>query len=213
MEICRYESDLLSSNMYIVSENSHAVVIDPFSDIHAADGLKIDKIMLTHEHYDHISGVNLWKEATGAPVLCSKICAENIAQPKKNLSYHFKEFCELQTWMKVEKMPQENPVYSCTADECFENELQLCWQGHTWNLFELPGHSQGSIGIMLDGNYFFSGDSLLEDSEIELRLPGGSKKKWQEISISRLEAIPNGVHVYPGHFKDYIYRKTGMDGF
>lgn len=30
MEINRYKSELLESNMYIVSENSRVVVIDPF---------------------------------------------------------------------------------------------------------------------------------------------------------------------------------------
>jgi glyoxylase-like metal-dependent hydrolase (beta-lactamase superfamily II) len=177
MEIRRYESGLLSSNMYVIVEENHAIVIDPFDDIGPATGLVIDCILLTHEHYDHISGVNLWKEKTGAPVLCSKICAENIQDPKKNLANHFKEFCELQTWMMLEEIPSSDPEYSCTADQMFEDEMDLNWQGHTFILFEIPGHSLGSIGILLDGTEFFSGDSLMEKSEIELRLPGGSRKK------------------------------------
>lgn len=208
--IKRYESDLLLSNMYVVAEGMRAVVIDPFQDIFPAKGLIIDKIILTHEHYDHISGVNLWRKITKAPVLCSRACAANIQSPKKNLSRHFKEFCELQTWMELEEIPQADPEYSCEADETFEDELWFEWQGHKWHLFEMPGHSQGSIGILLDDMRFFSGDSLMENSEIELRMPGGSRKKWKEIGEPRLKQIPCGIRVYPGHFQEFIFQRKGV---
>ena len=32
----------------------------------------LDRILLTHEHYDHISGVTLLREKTGGRVLCSR---------------------------------------------------------------------------------------------------------------------------------------------
>ena len=203
IEIRRYESGLLSSNMYVIVEGNHAVVIDPFEDTAPANGLIIDYIILTHEHYDHISGVNLWKKARDAPVLCSRPCAENIQDPKKNLAYYFREFCELQTWMKLDEIPPYDPDYSCQADETFEDEMNLEWAGHQLHLFELPGHSMGSIGIVLDSDCFFSGDSLMENCEIALRLPGGSRKKWHDIGLPRLKSIPQGIRVYPGHFMDF----------
>lgn len=208
MKINRYASKLLASNMYIITEKSHAIVIDPFADTSVADGLEIDKIILTHEHYDHISGVNAWKSTTNAAVLCSKACADNIKDPRRNLSNHFKEFCELQTWVQIDRMPTENPNYSCKADEWFEDEMSFDWRGHKWHLFELPGHSSGSIGILLDSQHFFSGDSLLENSEIELRMPGGSRKNWKEISIPRLKRKINNVRVYPGHFQEFLYNSS-----
>lgn len=207
--IKRYASDLLLSNMYIITEGTQAVVIDPFREISPAKGLKVDKIFLTHEHYDHISGVNLWKKNTKASVLCSKACSTNIQSPQKNLSIHFKEFCELQTWMELEELPQSDPEYSCTADETFEDEMRFEWLGHEWHLFEMPGHSTGSIGILLDNTYFFSGDSLMENSEIELRMPGGSRKKWKEIGEPRLRTISSGVRVCPGHFHEFTFQREG----
>lgn len=207
IEIRRYKSGLLSSNMYVIVEGTHAIVIDPFDDVRPAAGLTIDYILLTHEHYDHISGVNVWKAKTGAPVLCSKACAENIQNPKKNLANHFKEFCELQTWMILDEIPESDPEYSCTADQMFENAMSFNWQEHTFRLFEIPGHSQGSIGIFLDDKEFFSGDSLMESSEIELRMPGGSRKKWKEIGSKRIEALPNGIRIWPGHFNEFCLHR------
>ena len=205
IEIRRYVSSLLSSNMYVVAEGDHAIVIDPFDDTSPGDGLIIDYIFLTHEHYDHISGVNAWKEKTQAPVLCSKPCSENIQNPKKNLANHFREFCELQTWMDLDEIPPSNPEYICSADESFLDELTVSWQGHAFELFEIPGHSLGSIGIMLDGTDFFSGDSLMENCEIELRMPGGSRKKWEAIGKKKLEGLPDGIRVWPGHFDSFIW--------
>ena len=206
--IKRYVSGLLSSNMYVISEGNHAVVIDPFEDTAPLGALTVDYIILTHEHYDHISGVNKWKEATGAPVLCSKPCAENIQNPKKNLANHFKEFCELQTWMDLDEIPASDPDYACSADESFEDEMTLRWQGHELHLIEIPGHSLGSIGIMMDGKEFFSGDSLMENCEIELRMPGGSRKKWREIGSERIAAVPEGTRIWPGHFDSFVLQRT-----
>ena len=193
--------------MYLIVENEHAVVIDPFDDVSPSNGLTVDYILLTHEHYDHISGVNIWKKAAHAPVVCSKACAEHIENPKKNMADHFKEFCELQTWVELAKLPASDPTYTCSADMMFEDELTLNWQGHVIHMFEIPGHSLGSIGIMLDGKDFFSGDSLMENYGIELRLPGGSRKKWNEIGRSRIEAISEGTRIWPGHFEDFILQK------
>ncbi len=208
MEIRRYESGLLSSNMYVIVEGNCAIVIDPFKDVGPSNGLTIDYILLTHEHYDHISGVNVWKKTTGATLLCSKTCAENIQNPKKSLAYHFKEFCELQTWLELDKIPAADPDYTCSADETFEDRMSFEWQGHFFELFEIPGHSQGSTGILLDKKEFFSGDSLMENSEIELRMPGGSRKKWGEIGSKRVGAIPEGTRIWPGHFKSFILHTT-----
>ena len=179
MEIRRYESGLLSSNMYVVVEGHRAIVIDPFDDVSPATGLTIDYILLTHEHYDHISGVNTWKKATGALVLCSKACAENIQNPKKSLANHFKEFCELQTWVVLDEIPASDPEYTCLADQTFEDEMNLEWQGHFFRLFEIPGHSQGSIGILLDGKEFFSGIVSWKTVKLSFACQAGAERNGE----------------------------------
>lgn len=204
MEIRRYVSGFLASNMYVIVEGDHAIVIDPFEDIKPAEGLIIDYIILTHEHYDHISGVNAWKKVRDVPVLCSRSCAENIQDPKKNMAHYFEEFCKLQTWINLDVIPEHDKKYASKANKVFDDEMMFEWAGHQWHLFEMPGHSMGSIGILLDHSAFFSGDSLLENTEISLCLPGGSTKQWREIGFLRLQKIPKGIRVYPGHFDDFI---------
>lgn len=118
-----------------------------------------------------------------------------------------KEFCELQTWMELDEIPPSDPEYTCSADQTFEDEMTLNWQGNTFRMFEIPGHSQGSAGILLDGKEFFSGNSLMENSEIELQMLGRSRKKWRDIGNKRIEALPDGIRVWPGHFNEfYLHR-------
>ena len=204
MVIKRYKTELMSSNMYVIIEGRHALIIDPCNNVKPAANLIVDRILLTHEHYDHISGVNDWKNLTGADVMCSNNCAVNIMNPRKNMSRYFNEFCALQTMFPTKGVSLDISDYVCKADMIFENETSFCWQGHTVTLIEIPGHSLGSIGIYVDESGFLTGDSLFKDCDTELRLPGGSIRKWKEVGEKRIEAIPRGIKVWPGHFDCFV---------
>ncbi len=212
MEIKRCESDLLRSNMYVITENGHAIVIDPCRDIGPGEGLAVDLLLLTHEHYDHISGVNVWKERYHAPLLCSEACGKNIQSSRKSLSRFFDVFCEMQTWIQLDEPPAAEQEYTCMAEYTFRDRMTFLWQGHTLELMELPGHSGGSGGILVDGKDFFSGDSLMECQEVELRFPGGSAKQWEAVAEPRIKALPSGIKVWPGHFEGFIWENIRKDG-
>lgn len=204
MVIQRYDSGILSSNMFVLVEENHALVIDPSLDTSPGKNLSVDLMIITHEHYDHISGVNAWKEKYHAPLLCSETCAARITDSKKNQARHFDTFCEIQSWMQVGELPQIDTEYTCEADTTFRDETEFEWMGHSIRLIEIPGHSPGSIGIYVDEINFFSGDSLLKDTVIELRFPGGSRKQWLEIGEPRIKAVPKGTVIWPGHFESFI---------
>lgn len=203
MIVERIDSGLLNSSMYVVSENGHAVVIDPCLDVDASEKLIIDYLFITHEHYDHIFGVNAWKERTGAPLVCSKVCGERIKDSKKNQARHFDSFCEIQSFSAQWDSNLFDLKFTCEADITFEKNTRIDWQGHSIRLIEIPGHSPGSIGIWID-DVFFSGDSLLEGKEIELRFPGGSRKQWEELGKKIIDAMPDGTMIFPGHFDRFI---------
>ncbi len=204
MTIDAYDSGLLHSNMYVIRDNGHAVVIDPCSDTEPGRNVTVDWILLTHEHYDHISGVNAWKTGTGARVLCSKSCADRLGDPNKTLTRLFPIFCEMQTWFELDSVPQTDLAYTCEADRTFEQETVFQWQGHEIRLTETPGHSPGSILILLDNRYLFSGDTIFEDRPVALRFPGGSARQWEEWGKPAVSRLPDGLQVYPGHFRPFI---------
>ena len=209
MKIERYVSDLLKSNMYVISENDRHILVDPYeTDQINITGI-VDYILLTHEHFDHISGVVYWKEKTNAKVMASVTCAKMCANSTKNLSRYFEALCELQTWIKEYRIPKVSD-YTCKVDEVYENEYELEWMGYNVKLLECPGHSKGSSIIILNDKYVFSGDTLLRDYPTELRFPGGDKNDWIHKGRLVLEKIPGDAIILPGHFdsfnmKDYRF--------
>ena len=196
----------IDSRMYILQEDESALIVDPCISKEALLFLK-DKnvrdvlVLLTHEHYDHISGVNWLKENFRQMcVLCSKKCGEALDNPCKNLS----EFWEALFVGKEEEIREcvQNmniQPYSCKADETFEGEYEFIWQEHKVFLKETPGHSKGSICILVDEKILFSGDTLVTGHETILRLPGGSKKDFAGITLPYLESLDKEIMVYPGH--------------
>ncbi|MDE5758049.1 MAG: MBL fold metallo-hydrolase, partial [Allobaculum sp.] len=73
MEVICQPVGPLQSNCYIVMENGQCLVIDPGDDANQisqmvkALGLKVDGILLTHAHFDHIGGVDTLMEEFNAP--------------------------------------------------------------------------------------------------------------------------------------------------
>ncbi|MCR4754940.1 MAG: MBL fold metallo-hydrolase [Lachnospiraceae bacterium] len=209
MNIERYISNYLQSNMYIISEEyegrKSGILIDP-SEMQIDLGFNVDYIILTHEHYDHISGVNYWKEQTGAKAIGSYACKLAALNAKKNMSHYFASFCELQTWVKIESDIETVDDYNCEIDEGFLEDTTIDWQGHKIHLFSSPGHSPGSIGILIDDAILFSGDSLIKDFPTECRFPGGSREKWYEESSKKYLELNCNIIVYPGHFESFLLK-------
>ena len=201
LRITRHISPLLCSNMYIVLEGGHAIIIDPIPQLGMLGNAKLDLILLTHEHYDHIYGADYWRGATGARILATRACAVGCADSRRNLSRYSHTIAEIVEWAPQGLKPIEE--FTCRVDESFEGEFSFSWNGHMVSVFECPGHSAGSCGILIDGGILFSGDSLLADWPTELRFPGGSKSAWEEIGKPRLCALDPDVMVYPGHFEAF----------
>ncbi|MCM1568124.1 MAG: MBL fold metallo-hydrolase [Roseburia sp.] len=205
MRVQDYSFQPIDSKMYIIIEKNKALVIDPCIREEAFslldnNGVKEVLIILTHEHYDHISGVNAFKEKFQCQVVCSKKCAKNIQSAKDNISRYY-DILFLNKDMTEYKRTEP---YECTATWEFEEEALLHWEGHDVYLKETPGHSEGSICIVIDKVYVFTGDSLLRDTDVTTKMKSGSKEKYNEITKPFLENIAPDGYIYPGH---------GMSGY
>ena len=196
----------IDSRMYVMIEEEKALVVDPCVSEEALELLqehtvKDILVLLTHEHYDHVSGVNWLREkCVGTHVLCSESCAYGIAKVSENLS-RFWEVLFMDKDEETRKYAHNMNVqpYSCEADDTFSGEHLMRWEGHSIFLKETPGHSKGSTCILLDNEILFSGDSLVTGHPTITRLPGGSKKIFKEKTIPYLQSLDRGIMVYPGH--------------
>ncbi len=100
IEIHVFKFQPIDSCMYVLLLNEEsvdsAIVIDPCKSKEAVDLLHDREIsnlniILTHEHYDHISGVNYLRNLFACSIISNKICAEMIKDPKKKTAPHIFE--------------------------------------------------------------------------------------------------------------------------
>lgn len=215
MIIKQYVSDVLESNMFLVIENRHAIVIDPCVSFDALQELytnadTVDYILLTHEHYDHISGVNWLKENySSSNVMCTESCANRIRDARKNHSRYYEAF-SLMPGDAFQHKKMKYIEYVCYADRTYSGYYRLEWEGHVIEMSETPGHSKGSSCIIFDDECMFPGDTLLLGNSTMTRLPGGDKKEFEEITKPFMLGLPKNLRVYPGHnetfkYSDYIW--------
>lgn len=65
-----------------------------------------------------------------------------------------------------------------------------------------PGHTSGSISILLDGKYLFAGDTVLKETIGRPDL-GGKAREWAgylfETLFGRFAPLPDGTVIFPAH--------------
>lgn len=164
------------TNCYIVRDSEDAcVVIDPGyePDTVLAQvkrlGLKIQAILLTHGHFDHVGGVQAIAQTCGCPV------------------YMAPEDLKLPAFMTRPMGP--------TTDIADGDVLELA--GVQFRVLHTPGHTQGSVCFLTE-RALFSGDTLFAGSCGRTDLPGGDMVQMQQ-SLARLEELDFHGHVLSGH--------------
>ena len=200
-----------NANMYLLIEGNRALIIDPSCSEESRSFLKTVgvqniTILLTHEHFDHISGVNWLKKEFSSTVICQKKCAESISDSRNNIPWTF--FALLSPEAKgheqeVEAFCDDLPTDAIEADVVFDDKYDFQWEEHMIHLSSRPGHSAGSMVIEFDDKYLFSGDYLILDLPVLLRLPGGSKKDYKKYTLPYLLSVGEQFEIFPGHGEPY----------
>lgn len=206
MEILRWTDPLAEGNCYVCAEGDRAVVIDPCHPEGPASlleerGLVPEWILLTHEHCDHMLGLEaLRAKYPEAVVLCSADCDAGIQNRRLNMS------SMMEVYLTFQGKPDSGyPRFTCApADRTFDTEYNFTWRGHTLRLTPLPGHTPGSTCIRWDEDTLFTGDYLIPGELVITRLPGGDTETYERVAKPWLAALEPGLKICPGHRDPYI---------
>lgn len=208
LKIHRYIMPGIESNMYLMIADESALIIDPNVNSDAL-ALMVQRqirkvlVLLSHEHYDHISGINWLRENLpdcALEVVATEAAAEALQDPSQNLAKFWEVLLMGKPPEKIQAgMSVADVNYSCYADQTFSEELQLSWEGHDIRMQSAPGHSKGGALIFLDGNILFSGDNLVNGAGVICRLPGGNWKSYCEKARPVIDKLPDDICIMPGH--------------
>lgn len=124
MNIKSYSFYPIDAKMYLLVENHRAVILDPCVSEEAKEYLQSENVeeiivLLTHEHYDHISGINWLRESfKRTKVICSEACGAALGKPHKNLSEYYEILFSGKDEKTQDYVKNMNiQPYSCEADE------------------------------------------------------------------------------------------------
>lgn len=203
-EVRRYVMPYMEANMYICIEGTAALIVDPHSSKEALKYLQSNKVktvtvLLTHEHFDHISGVPWLKDSYPTKVICQSKCGESIAVPRKNRPLALLLMRTEKNFDKLMAFYESFSLYAIVPDIIFDDQYVFCWQGHDIRIQSLPGHSLGSVAISFDEQYLFTGDYMIPDEPVILRYPGGSREAYEQYTLPYLLTVPKEKIIMPGH--------------
>ncbi len=182
----RFVSPFMDTNCYLVADptTGEACLIDPganpvkpVKDFLQKNGLRLDFIINTHGHGDHIAANGRFD----APIYIHRLDADFLKDPGKNLSGMF--------FFRVTSPPAARLLEDGDLIELGKLRLEVI---HT------PGHTPGSISLKLDG-VVFTGDTLFASGVGRTDFVYGDEKALYESIKKKLFSLPDDMIVYPGH--------------
>ena len=165
-------------------------------DVKPAD---VSMILITHGHHDHYGSAVALKQKTGAPVAIHKDDSEALRtgiNPKLiPIGMKGKIMVGLSGMMKMPELKGLEP------DILIEGEMDLSKYGIAGKVVPTPGHTPGSVSILLDGGCALIGD-LIFGGFIRKKAPGFPPLGYdrQEIYRSVQKVLDfNPKIIYAGH--------------
>jgi hydroxyacylglutathione hydrolase len=181
----------VDSNTYILSgiECKDCLIIDPgdpdisklinyFSVINKTPVA----ILLTHEHFDHIYGVNeLLKLYPEIKIYGSLKTIERIQNKRKNLSLYYDQ-------VGYEIL---NANFKIIIDDC------ITISAFNIKILKTIGHTDSSLSYLLEEK-LFTGDFLINKTTTVTKLPSGNRLDFS-CSFEKFKKIIYKSVIYPGH--------------
>jgi hydroxyacylglutathione hydrolase len=183
-------------NGYVLGceRTKEAVYIDPGDEVEqllgfiADQGLNVSRILLTHAHVDHVSGVAEAKRRLKAPIY--------LHRADQSLYDHAAK----QGAMFGIQVEQPPPV-----DHYYADRDRISFGDYVADVYHTPGHAPGGVCLAVTkvgetaAPALFAGDNLFAGSIGRTDLPGGDYEVLMKAITEVLFAFPDESIVYSGH--------------
>ena len=190
--------DFIEENCYIffserVSSDNlhHGFVIDPGGNadeiLRVIEEKKIfvEKILITHGHYDHIAAIREVQSRFNARIVMSRNGKRYASSASWNLSNFF------QDPIKFDDLP---------IDYLEDHSKIILDDDHEFELLETPGHTLDSaIFYNAKEHFAFAGDTIFQGSHGRFDLPGGNYETLINSVRNVVMKLPDETVLLPGH--------------
>jgi glyoxylase-like metal-dependent hydrolase (beta-lactamase superfamily II) len=165
---------------YLVDNDGVGAVVDPgrhvdvYLDAAAARRVRIEAVIDTHAHADHVSGGPALARRCGAP-------------------YYLHPYDAIHPVDMLPARLDYEPLCDGRRVTVGGTPIEPLW---------IPGHTLGNMALHVAGRYLLCGDSIFVHSVARPDL-GGRPEAWTPLhydSLRRLLALPDSTVVLPGHF-------------
>lgn len=189
MKVIQLQVGHLGTNCYVVycEQTLKAGVIDPggsadaiIAEINKAN-LKVEYIINTHGHADHIAANDAIQQATGAKVLIHHEDAGMLTSAQSNLSMFI-----------------GGGIVCQPADQLLNHNDTIAVGNINLKVLHTPGHTPGGICLLSD-KVLIAGDTLFAESIGRTDFPGGSHSQLINSIKNNLLNLEDDVTVLPGH--------------
>ena len=176
---------------YIDEITKHGFLIDPGAEadkllkIIADNGWTIEKILLTHGHFDHIGAVNTVQKALNIPCIAHQNGKDYLLNPQYNLS----------AWFEPEIMVKNFDSLADGAEITSETTPNLHLK-----MIATAGHTQDAV-IYYDAvnRLAFVGDTIFKNSRGRTDMPGGNDVQLVQNIKNKILTLPDDTVLYSGH--------------
>lgn len=191
LNVTKFVIGEIETNTYVLESDGVFAVVDPAEEneelLSSLEGKNVKYILLTHGHFDHISGVNSVAYKTGAKVCIHSLDGEMLLDGRK--SHYVQHFGAVQPEIK--------------ADVLLEDSDEISFGDTSFRVMHTKGHTMGSVCyIFQNERIIFSGDTLFRLSAGRTDLAGISPiiaGRNELESLTRLAHLSGDFTVYPGH--------------
>lgn len=205
------------SNSYLIKGNKGFILIDAGTQ-NKKENIKlalkrikanlsdINLIIITHVHYDHVGSLYQIKKESNASVLVHTSEQVDLANGFTYFPKGTQPFSKAISNIANKFFISEKQFQPIKADIIIDDSFKLNTYGIEGEVIHTPGHTRGSICIILEGKYCFTGDTMFNLLPGSVYPPFANNKElliesWKKISNY------NCLKYYPGHGKEFDKEK------